>query len=116
MLLYLPLPAVFNFHQGYLSVNYSDNYYHLSQRHAEVPKLTPDHYAAIELFNQLSSSQELRLDWILQPGVCACGDAWILSNSGRMHAMLLLPGGFDAVVWAMDAAAQRSAPQPSVAA
>ncbi len=30
---------VFNYHKGYLSVNYSDNYYLLSQRHAEVPKL-----------------------------------------------------------------------------
>lgn len=71
---------VFNFHQGYLSVNYSDNYYLLSQRHAEVPKLTPDHYAAIELFNQLSSSKELRLDWILQPG-----DVQLLSNHTCLH-------------------------------
>lgn len=31
---------VFNYHEGYLSVNYSDNYYLLSQRHAEVPRLT----------------------------------------------------------------------------
>ena len=29
--------------QGYLSVNYSDNYYFLSQRHDEVPRLTPAH-------------------------------------------------------------------------
>ncbi len=27
---------IFNYHQGYLSVNFSDNYYFLSQRHEEV--------------------------------------------------------------------------------
>lgn len=35
-----PLPS---FHKGYLSVNFSSNYYLLSQRHAEVPRLTPAH-------------------------------------------------------------------------
>ena len=32
---YYPIP-VFNFFEGYLSVNFSDNYYFLSQRHPEV--------------------------------------------------------------------------------
>ncbi len=31
---------VFNYFEGHLSINYSDNYYLLSQRHAEVPRLT----------------------------------------------------------------------------
>ena len=34
---------VFNYHKGYLSINFSDNYYFLSQRHEEVPRLTPAH-------------------------------------------------------------------------
>ena len=34
---------VLNFHAGYLSVNFSANYYAGSQRHAEVPRLTPAH-------------------------------------------------------------------------
>lgn len=34
---------MFNYHKGYLSVNFSDNYYFLSQRHEEVPRLTPAH-------------------------------------------------------------------------
>lgn len=37
---------VFNYHEGYLSINYSDNYYLLSQRHAEVPRLTKVRYTA----------------------------------------------------------------------
>lgn len=58
----------------------SDNYYHLSQRHDEVPRLTPDHLEAIRLFNELASSPELRLDWILQPG-----DVQLLSNHTCLH-------------------------------
>jgi hypothetical protein len=34
---------VLNFHEGHLSVNFSSNYYILSQRHADVPRLTPAH-------------------------------------------------------------------------
>ncbi len=40
--------------QGYLSVNYSDNYYLLSQRFPEVPRLTPAHFEAMALFNDLA--------------------------------------------------------------
>jgi hypothetical protein len=45
---YFMIP-VFNYHKGYLSVNFSDNYYLLSQRHAEVPRLTEQHYEAIRV-------------------------------------------------------------------
>ncbi|KIZ05655.1 hypothetical protein MNEG_2302 [Monoraphidium neglectum] len=71
---------VFNYHEGYLSVNYSDNYYLLSQRHAEVPRLTKAHYEAMELFNQLARSDELRQDHMLQPG-----EIELLSNHTQLH-------------------------------
>jgi len=35
-------------------VNYSDNYYRLSQRFPEVPRLTPAHYEAMAMFNELA--------------------------------------------------------------
>jgi len=35
-------------------VNYSDNYYRLSQRFPEVPRLTPAHYEAMAVFNELA--------------------------------------------------------------
>jgi hypothetical protein len=35
--------------QGYLSVNFSSNYYFLSQRHEEIPRLTPAHLEAIKV-------------------------------------------------------------------
>ena len=56
-------------------MNFSDNYFRLSQRHPEVPRLTPAHYEAMELFTSLANSDELRLDGVLQPG-----DVQILSN------------------------------------
>ena len=66
--------------QGWLSVNYSDNYYLLSQRFPEVPRLTAAHYEAMSLFNQLASSQELALQLILQPG-----DIQLLNNHTCLH-------------------------------
>ena len=54
--------------QGYLSVNFSDNYFRLAQRHPEVPRLTPAHLEAMQLFTQLAASEELRMDSMLEPG------------------------------------------------
>jgi hypothetical protein len=68
------------YHQGYLSVNYSDNYYLLSQRHAEVPRLTEKHYEAINVFNQIALSDKLRMDYMLQPG-----EIQILNNHTQLH-------------------------------
>lgn len=58
-----------------MSVNYSENYFHLSQRHPEVPRFTSAHHEAMELFTSLASSSELRLDGVLEPG-----DIQLLSN------------------------------------
>ena len=46
---------VFNYHEGYLSVNCSTNYYFSSQRHPEVPRLTQAQLDAIPLFNQVGT-------------------------------------------------------------
>lgn len=43
------LIPVFNYHKGHLFVNFSSNYYYLSQRHPEVPRLTPEQLEAIEV-------------------------------------------------------------------
>ena len=66
--------------QGGLSVNYSDNYYHLSQRHPDVPRLTQQHYEAMALFNEIASSDALRMDAMLQPG-----DIQLLNNHTQLH-------------------------------
>jgi len=66
--------------QGGLSINYSDNYYHLSQRHADVPRLTQQHYEAMALFNEIACSDALRMDYMLQPG-----DVQLLNNHTQLH-------------------------------
>ena len=71
---------VYNFFQGYLSVNFSDNYYFLSQRHPEVPRLTEMQLQAIKMFNELAASPEIRMDYILEPG-----DVQLLSNHVCLH-------------------------------
>lgn len=63
-----------------MSVNYSDNYYLLSQRFPEVPRLTQQHYDAMALFNELAASPQLRLEMILQPG-----DIQLLNNHTCLH-------------------------------
>ena len=67
-------------HQGGLSVNYSDNYYHLSQRHSDVPRLTQQHHEAMALFNEIACSDALRMDSMLQPG-----DIQLLNNHTQLH-------------------------------
>ncbi len=67
--------------QGYLSTNYSDNYFFLSQRHPEVPRLTPAQLEAMKLFNQLAASDALRLEANLEPG-----DIQLLNNHTQVCA------------------------------
>lgn len=66
--------------QGFLSVNYSDNYYRLSQRFPEVPRLGAQHEEAMALFNALACSPELALKCVLQPG-----DIQLLNNHTCLH-------------------------------
>lgn len=77
---YFMIP-VFNYHEGYLSVNFSSNYFFLSQRHADVPRLTDLHLEAIRRFEELAQSDKLRLDYLLQPG-----DIQLLSNHTVLHS------------------------------
>ena len=60
--------------QGYLSVNYSDNYYKLSQRFEEVPRLTPAHYEAMALFNELAKRAALSACAAHRRPACILGD------------------------------------------
>jgi hypothetical protein len=66
--------------QGYLSINFSDNYYYLSQRHPEVPRLTEQHVKAINAFNEIAGSEKLRMDYLLEPG-----DIELLNNHICLH-------------------------------
>lgn len=85
------LIPVFNFYQGYLSVNYSDNYFRLSQRHPAVPRFTDKHHQAMDLFNELARSPEIHLKYFLQPG-----DIQLLNNHTCLHYRGAFTDGQDA--------------------
>jgi len=64
---YFELP-VFNDHAGYLSVIYSGTYIRSGQRFPDARRLTPEDYAALEMFDDLANDAELRLDMEFRPG------------------------------------------------
>ena len=66
--------------QGYLSCSYADTWYQLAQRHGHVPRLTDKQREAIRVFNALANSDELRMDFNLQPG-----DIQLLNNLTQQH-------------------------------
>ncbi|KAL6781596.1 hypothetical protein ACKKBF_B08640 [Auxenochlorella protothecoides x Auxenochlorella symbiontica] len=77
---FFAIPA-FNYFLGNLTVNWSSNYYLLSQRHEAVPRLTPAHLEAIKLFDELAASPRHSIRYQLQPG-----DIQLLSNHTVLHA------------------------------
>lgn len=75
---------VLNFHKGFLSINYSENYYFAAQRHEGLPaggRLSPAHLEAIREFSGAAASDALRVDYWLEPG-----DIQVLSNHTVLHA------------------------------
>jgi len=71
---------IFQYHDGYLSVNHIGTYYHLAQRHSWVPRLTALQKEALAVFAALASSDELRMESLLQPG-----DIQLLNNVTQQH-------------------------------
>ena len=66
--------------QGFLSINLNSTYYELAQRHAEVPRLSAQQREALAAVGALALGDELRLDFVLQPG-----DLQLLSNFTQLH-------------------------------
>lgn len=77
---YYPM-AIFHYHAGKLSTIYSRDYIESCLRFPEVPRLTDSQRAALDLFDQLSESKELRLDMAFEPG-----DIQFLHNHQILHA------------------------------
>ena len=67
--------------QGRLIVYYENNFFRSAARHADVPEMTPQQAAAIEAFDALADSDELRMDYVLQ-----AGDIQLLHNHSIVHA------------------------------
>ena len=76
---YFDMP-VYNEYAGYISAIYSGTYIRSAQRFAEVPRLTQEDIAALEMFDDLANDAELRLDMELRPG-----DMQFLHNHTCLH-------------------------------
>jgi len=59
---------VYNDFQGYLSAIYAPHYVRSSQRFAHAPRLEPIDLEALDYFDSLAESPDLRLDMALRPG------------------------------------------------
>ena len=71
---------VFNDYAGYLSAIYSRTYVRSSQRFPEARRLTPEDLEALDMFDSLAESPELRLDIQFQPG-----DIQLVHNHTLLH-------------------------------
>ncbi|KAK9857232.1 hypothetical protein WJX84_004664 [Apatococcus fuscideae] len=70
----------FNYHEGKLAIFYENGFYQSAERHEQVPKLTQQQHEAISVFDEIASSDKLRLDYVLQPG-----DIQLLHNHQIVH-------------------------------
>jgi hypothetical protein len=59
---------VFHDYQGYLSAIYTHTYVRSSQRFPEARRLTPEDLEALDMFDSLAESPDLRLDFAMEPG------------------------------------------------
>lgn len=71
---------VLSWHKGYLTVFYQRQYIDSAQRFSDVLKLTPQHIAALDLFDELANSQDLFFSMQLQPG-----DMQLVYNHCQLH-------------------------------
>ena len=76
---YFEIP-VYNYYEGYLSVIYARRYIESARRLDGVPPLTERQTAALDLFDELANSYDLRLDMDFQPG-----DMQWVHNHTQLH-------------------------------
>jgi hypothetical protein len=74
------LIPVFNWHAGQLTVLYQRQYIDSAQRFPDAPRLTPDHVAALDLFDALADDPALHFQMQLAPG-----DMQFVHNHGLLH-------------------------------
>ena len=77
---YYPM-AAFHYFEGNLSTIFSRDYIESCSRFPDVPQLSDKQIAALDLFDELSKSTDLRLDMSFEPG-----DIQFLHNHQILHA------------------------------
>ena len=76
---YLEIP-VLNWHAGHLTVFYQRQYIESAQRFEDAMRLTPEHVAALDLFDALAEDPSLHVRMRLQPG-----DMQFVYNHSQLH-------------------------------
>jgi hypothetical protein len=76
---YFEIP-IFNWHAGLLSVIYQRQYIESARRFADVPPLTEQQIAALDLFDSIANDPKLNLLMELEPG-----DIQLLHNHALLH-------------------------------
>ena len=76
---YFKIP-VYNWHEGYLSAIYAPRYVESARRFDEVPALTSNQRAALDLFDKLANDSALNLEMDFQPG-----DIQLVHNHTILH-------------------------------
>jgi hypothetical protein len=71
---------VFTWHGGYLNVMYQRQYIDSAQRFAGAMRLTPEHVAALDLFDELANNSDLNLGMTLRRG-----DMQFVHNHSLLH-------------------------------
>ena len=75
------LTPIFNYYKSRLFIRYNRTYIESAQRFAEVPRLTPVHMEALDMFDALCRDNILRYDMALQPG-----DIQFVNNYVVLHS------------------------------
>ena len=71
---------VLNWHAGHLTVFYQRQYIESAQRFDGAARLTADHIAALDLFDELANNPDLHIQMRLRPG-----DMQFVYNHGQLH-------------------------------
>jgi hypothetical protein len=76
---FMTIPPL-SWHEGHLTVFYQRQYIDSAQRFDAAPRLTPDHIAALDLFDALANDPEMHFAMQLQPG-----DMQFVYNHSHLH-------------------------------
>lgn len=79
MLPFMTIPPL-SWHAGHLTVFYQRQYIDAAQRFPEAMRLTPDHVAALDMFDALANDPALHIRMRLKPG-----DMQFVYNHGQLH-------------------------------
>lgn len=76
---FMTIPPL-SWYEGHLTVFYQRQYIDSAQRFADAPRLTPDHVAALDMFDALANDPQMHFGMHLQPG-----DMQFVYNHAHLH-------------------------------